>query len=87
MHEAEAAVEYVPASQLVHVLSDVAPVVELDFPASQFVQVADDKKVVVADDKNFPAWQLAQFRPVKSMLQEVHAQDPVTPPTVPPLMQ
>lgn len=34
MHEGDASLEYVPASQLVHVLSEVAPVVKLAFPAS-----------------------------------------------------
>ena len=42
MHEAEASIESVPASQLEHVLSDVAPVVELAFPASHVRQVTED---------------------------------------------
>ena len=58
MHEVEAAVAYVPASQLVHVLSDVAPVVELAFPASHARQVSDE----VADGVELyrPASQLVQ---------------------------
>ena len=32
---------YMPASQLVHMLSDVAPMVELDFPASHATQVSE----------------------------------------------
>ena len=43
MHKADASVvEYVPDSQLVHVLPDVAPVVELAFPASHARQVSDE---------------------------------------------
>ena len=42
MHEAEASVAYEPASQLIHVLPDVAPVVELAFPASHAKQVSDE---------------------------------------------
>ena len=35
VHAVEAAVEYDPGAQLVQVLSDVAPAVELAFPAAQ----------------------------------------------------
>ena len=42
MHELEATVAYEPSSQLVHELSDVAPVVELAFPASHARQVSDE---------------------------------------------
>ena len=42
MHDVEAAVEYDPGAQLVQVLSDVAPVVELAFPAAQARQVSEE---------------------------------------------
>ena len=42
LHEVEASTgAYVPASQLVHVISEVAPVVLLAFPASQLVHEAE----------------------------------------------
>lgn len=42
MHDGDASLEYIPDSQLEHVLSEVAPVLELAFPASQTRQVAEE---------------------------------------------
>ena len=54
MHDVEAAVEYDPGAQLVQVLSDVAPAVELAFPAAQL------EHDVEADVEYDPGAQLVQ---------------------------